>query len=822
MEDEREKLETSGSVSEIELEADTPKAAAKMTKMKSASSLPVVPDKFRVHSEGGRYVNKWNPSPTPILMDYLKKSIPYRVFHRKPELGLPVTARTLNFKANLMVRQYEHEQVESAVFFFDDSLTATWLGHSSCYFQVHGTAFLVDPVIKKRIGKVFKATREAGTALRDGWASLPHVDYVLLSHAHADHFDPRAVQEIDKLFHPVFIVPDQMATTLHGLGIDKDRVFQLKLWATHTSTLDSRKTDVSVQLIPTQSYHNAGAFKENTVLWGGFVVRAEKGGTAHSVIVIGPSGYNPDWAETIAKLGPFDLAFIGIGGSAPAYLQQHHMDPADAVQLHMQLAPTESIATHWGTYNSKTAYEGLLDPMLLLQAAAEEAQVGNFLTPVIGEIVNPLRDVNFDYLNQITAATTSAVHEILQNEITMPNLIMSGQPVDIHRLHAVCHRFAFQFTNELIGTLSTAQDVSGNADDLTLNAVEAVVKLAAAVARTVVSNFIADNNITKTTRGDILTTLTEMPLDDLFRLCHSALEMMTTMDVCDIPDQTQLYWPDDDDESRKLFIDAKDDPFTAIVRGLNSERGRKLMPTGTLFFISPSSLGPLLAPIFGPVERLDPRFTACGMIIRGLQTVQIGEENLDLPLLWMSRHPTPTAATWVPEGVNPADWFAGTTPPMSRAGPDLHSLPAVMLYELGRPQSRFAVRPPNIALTETETAKLKEYIINARQEMRTLFAYNTHVAEVFPGANHLRNFALLQPLLEAQFEEDLFSGALIGKTYQQIGLLDPRLEAGEMSIDDFSLLNCGPYQPYGLSRHGAANYSPLLDPVELEISVEFD
>src|SRR4029077_18989824 len=98
-------------------------------------------------------------------------------------------------------KQYSHEigrTIEPAVFhpnpgeWPDTGLHAAWLGHSTVLLKVDGTTILTDPVFSDRIGLNFGPVtiglkRLVATAAP--LTRLPHIDLILLSHAHMDHFD---------------------------------------------------------------------------------------------------------------------------------------------------------------------------------------------------------------------------------------------------------------------------------------------------------------------------------------------------------------------------------------------------------------------------------------------------------------------------------------------------------------------------------------------------------------------------------------------------------------------------------------------------------
>jgi L-ascorbate metabolism protein UlaG (beta-lactamase superfamily) len=82
----------------------------------------------------------------------------------------------------------------------DQGLHAAWLGHSTVLLKIDGFTILTDPVLAKRcgvrMGPVTVGLRRmvAAAILRP---QLPHIDLILLSHAHFDHFDLRTLRSLE-------------------------------------------------------------------------------------------------------------------------------------------------------------------------------------------------------------------------------------------------------------------------------------------------------------------------------------------------------------------------------------------------------------------------------------------------------------------------------------------------------------------------------------------------------------------------------------------------------------------------------------------------
>src|SRR5215469_976777 len=83
----------------------------------------------------------------------------------------------------------------------DRGLHAAWLGHSTVLLKIDGFTILTDPVRSTRcgvrMGPVTLGLRRmvAPALLR---SQLPHIDLILLSHAHFDHFDLATLRGLER------------------------------------------------------------------------------------------------------------------------------------------------------------------------------------------------------------------------------------------------------------------------------------------------------------------------------------------------------------------------------------------------------------------------------------------------------------------------------------------------------------------------------------------------------------------------------------------------------------------------------------------------
>jgi len=220
--------------------------------------------------------------------------------------------------------------------------TATWVGHSTLLLQVKGKNILTDPHFSERASPVQWAgprrVAPPGIALDD----LPPIDVVLISHNHYDHLDVGTVERLaarEGGEETLFMVPLKMKSWFEDLGIEQ--VVELDWWERHGVD------DLDIQAVPMHHWSKRTLFATNDVLWAGWVVDSGD----FRFIFLGDCGYSPVYRDLGEKLGPFDLAAIPIGAYEPRwFMRDQHVNPEEALQIHVDLRARKSIALHWGTF----------------------------------------------------------------------------------------------------------------------------------------------------------------------------------------------------------------------------------------------------------------------------------------------------------------------------------------------------------------------------------------------------------------------------------------------------------------------------------------
>jgi len=240
----------------------------------------------------------------------------------------------------------------------------TFIGHATFLIQTAAGNFLTDPMYSDRAGPfgLLGPRRVRQPAVR--FDDLPPISTVLLSHNHYDHCDRATLARLAKRFDPLVITPIGNGALVKSTGLRK--VEELDWWQ------DAKTSTLPLTLTPAHHFSARTPFDRNRALWGGFTMAV-----AHRRIYFaGDSAYAPFFREVHRRLGPIDLALLPIGAYEPRwFMRAVHMNPTEALQAHLDLEASESIAMHFGTFQLTT--EGIDEPV----RALEQARLAHHVDP---------------------------------------------------------------------------------------------------------------------------------------------------------------------------------------------------------------------------------------------------------------------------------------------------------------------------------------------------------------------------------------------------------------------------------------------------------
>lgn len=269
----------------------------------------------------------------------------------------------------------------------DNELRIIWLGHSSVLIEIDGRRILTDPVLSDRIGS-FSFTKLDIMSPKRFYKppiqidSLPKLDAVLISHDHYDHLDkPTILALANRNRDAKFFVPLGVGEYLKDWGIPSKRIIEMDWW--DSNTLGGH--DFTIMATPARHY-SGRFFSSIPTLWTSWTIL----GPHHRVFFSGDTGMLPVFDDIGRKYGPFDLTMIEIG----AYhknLDDIHVGPVQAIDVHLSLKGKTLLPIHWGTFN--IGIHAWTDPVEKMIQTANNKSV-DFVVPMPGQPVSTYKPID--------------------------------------------------------------------------------------------------------------------------------------------------------------------------------------------------------------------------------------------------------------------------------------------------------------------------------------------------------------------------------------------------------------------------------------------
>jgi len=251
----------------------------------------------------------------------------------------------------------------------EGDLHVTWVGHATALVQLGPVNVLTDPIWSERASPVSFLGPRRWVDPGVGFADLPPIDVVVVSHDHYDHLDAETVRHLGAR-HPRarWLVPLGVGALLEGWGIGSVR--ELDWW--EDAGIEASAGRVRVTCTPARHFASRGFLDRNRRLWCGWALE----GSGRRVFFAGDSGFHPAFGTIGGRLGPFDASLLPIGAYEPRwFMRPVHMTPEEAVQAWRELGTGSGspggegvlVPIHWGTF--RLTDEPMDEPPRRLRAA---------------------------------------------------------------------------------------------------------------------------------------------------------------------------------------------------------------------------------------------------------------------------------------------------------------------------------------------------------------------------------------------------------------------------------------------------------------------
>ncbi len=250
-------------------------------------------------------------------------------------------------------------------------VAAAWLGHATVLLRLAGKWILTDPVFSRRIGprigrRTYGVSRHTPAPIEP--ANLPHIDLVLISHAHFDHLDRPSLHRLASEHTTIITAPKTGDLIPEGFG-EVHEIGPGEAWKTHGLSITACEPDHWGSRFALDRWRGCNAY----------LLESDEG----RYFFAGDTALTRKF-ETIASEGRVDLSIFGIGAYDP--WEHAHATPEQAWRMSADMGSELLLPMHHSTF--ELSDEPADEPLRrLLDAAGDD--VDKIITPDQGELWTP-------------------------------------------------------------------------------------------------------------------------------------------------------------------------------------------------------------------------------------------------------------------------------------------------------------------------------------------------------------------------------------------------------------------------------------------------
>lgn len=227
----------------------------------------------------------------------------------------------------------------------------TWIGHSSFLIQLENYNILIDPIFNDLMF-LYKRNCAPGIALKD----LPKIDFILISHDHADHMNYKTLLQLKK-YNSTILIPKGLRSWFDANGFKN--VIEKKWWEEEIFNFDDN--NLKFTFLPALHWSGRSVTKINKSVWGSWMISS----ASKNIYFAGDTAYAKHFSQIAKKFNNIDIALMPIGPCKPRqFVKYSHLDAEEAVQAFIDLGAKKFIPMHWGTF--KMNMDNFNDPINML------------------------------------------------------------------------------------------------------------------------------------------------------------------------------------------------------------------------------------------------------------------------------------------------------------------------------------------------------------------------------------------------------------------------------------------------------------------------